>query len=85
MLARGETRLEAELLEAAAHPLKAPAVGRMARTIHEHVRCTVRYRFYQGGHLCFDRTSRRPVLKRTDWSPPLLSDKRCNRFPFVVY
>ena len=56
-LVRGETRLEAELLEAAAHPLKAPAVGRMARTIHEHVRCTVRYRFYQGGHLCFDRTS----------------------------
>lgn len=57
VLKRGETRLEAELLEASAHPLKAPMAGRMARTIHEHARCTVRYRFFQSGHLCFDLTS----------------------------
>lgn len=56
-LSRGGSRLEAELLGAAPHPLKAPDAGRMARTIHEHARCTVRYRFFRQGHLRFDLTS----------------------------
>ena len=49
--------LEAALLEASAHPLMAPDTGRMARTTHEHARCTVRYRFFRDGHLRFDLTS----------------------------
>lgn len=57
VLERGGTRLEAALLEASAHPLMAPDTGRMARTIHEHARCTVRYRFFRDGHLRFDLTS----------------------------
>lgn len=57
VLTEGKSRLEAELLEASAHPLKAPAIGRMARTIHEHACCTVRYRFVRDNRLLFDLTS----------------------------
>lgn len=53
---QGACRLEAELLEARGQPLRAPAEGRMDRTIHESLCATVRYRFWQGGTLLFSRT-----------------------------
>ncbi len=42
---QGRMELEAELLERNGKPLKAPAQGDMARTIHESAACKARYRF----------------------------------------
>lgn len=42
---QGKLVLEARLLSAAEHPLKAPVKGNMVRTIHESAACRVFYRF----------------------------------------
>lgn len=42
---QGDLELEAWLLEASEHPLRAPAKGNMARTIHESTSCRAFYRF----------------------------------------
>ena len=55
---QGKYRLTAELLEGQGCPLRAPAGGVMARTIHESLRAAVRYRFWAGETLLFDHTDR---------------------------
>ena len=46
---QGRMELEAELLEKTGKPLRAPAQGEMARTIHESAACRARYRFRKNG------------------------------------
>lgn len=50
---QGGLELEARLLEAAGRPLKAPANGDMARTIHESATCRAFYRFRNRGRTIF--------------------------------
>lgn len=52
-IAQGDMELEACLLEAKGHPLKAPANGNMIRTIHESASCTASYSFRKKGHTLF--------------------------------
>lgn len=52
-ITQGDMELEACLLEAKGHPLKAPANGDMIRTIHESASCTASYRFRKNGHTLF--------------------------------
>lgn len=56
VLRQGKYRLEAELLEQKAQPLRAPADGAMDRTIHESLCARVRYRFWRGAELLLDHT-----------------------------
>ena len=53
---QGPYRLAAEVLEARAQPLRAPAEGAMDRRVHESLRARVRYRFWAGEKLLFDHT-----------------------------
>ena len=53
-LRQGKYRLEVELLEQKAQPLRAPSDGNMSRTIHESLCARVRYRFWQGDRLLLD-------------------------------
>lgn len=53
-IVQGEMELEACLLEAAAHPLKAPVRGDMTRIIHESAVCWASYRFRKAGETLFD-------------------------------
>lgn len=55
-LRQGKYRLEVELLEQKAQPLRAPSDGNMTRTTHESLCARVRYRFWQGDALLFDHT-----------------------------
>lgn len=55
ILEQGRHRLEIHLMEQQAVPLRAPAVGRMERTIREHPDCTVRFRYLVEGWPVFDR------------------------------
>ena len=50
---QGRQVLEARLLKASGHPLKAPAKGDMVRTIHESASCRAFYRFGKGGCTLF--------------------------------
>lgn len=50
---QGKLELEAQLLEATPHPLRAPSKGRMVRTIHESVVSKVFYRFRKDGRTIF--------------------------------
>ncbi len=52
-VAQGSLVLEARLLKASEHPLKAPAKGDMVRTIHESASCRAFYRFCKGGCTLF--------------------------------
>lgn len=63
LLRQGPYRLAADLLEGAGQPLRAPAGGRMTRTIRESVRATVRYRFWAGEELIFDHTDGRAAFE----------------------
>lgn len=56
VIRQGKYWLEAELLEGHECPLKAPVKGGMARTIHESLRATLRYRFWSGETLLFEHT-----------------------------
>ena len=56
VLRQGKYRLEVQLLEQKAHPLRAPADGEMSRTVHESLGARVRYRFWQGEELLVDHT-----------------------------
>ena len=58
VIRQGKYRLSAELLKGEGCPLRAPARGVMGRTVHESLRSTVRYRFWAGETLLFDRTDR---------------------------
>lgn len=55
-LRQGKYRLEVDLLDQKAQPLRAPSDGNMSRTIHESLRARVRYRFWQDDMLMFDHT-----------------------------
>lgn len=50
---QGSLVLDAWLLEASGHPLKAPVKGNMARTIHESASCRAFYRFRKEGRTLF--------------------------------
>lgn len=56
VLCQGNCRLEVRRLEGQGLPLRAPAEGDMARTVHESLCGTVRYRFWTGGKLLFEHT-----------------------------
>ena len=53
-IVQGSMELEAELLEGAGKPLRAPAKGDMVRTIHENAACRAKYRFWQNGRTLLD-------------------------------
>ena len=53
---QGKYRLFVEVLEKQGQPLRAPVEGAMGRIIHESLCSKVRYRFWEKGHLIFDRT-----------------------------
>lgn len=56
ILRQGKCRLEVQLLEQKAQPLRAPSAGDMNRTVHESLCAKVRYRFWRNGELLFDHT-----------------------------
>lgn len=56
VIRQGAFRLEVEVLETQALPLRAPAGGGMGRTIHESLCATLRYRFWHGAALLFEHT-----------------------------
>ena len=56
VIRQGKYRLEAELLSERRQLLRAPVEGRMERTIHESLCAEVRYRFWHGKDLLFQRT-----------------------------
>lgn len=56
VIRQGNYRLEVEVLETQALPLRAPIGGGMGRIIHESLRATLRYRFWSGGALLLDHT-----------------------------
>lgn len=56
VIRQGKYRLEAQMLHAQRQPLRAPAEGRMERTIHESLCAEVRYRFWHGKDLLFQHT-----------------------------
>lgn len=55
-LRQGKYKLEVQLLEQKAQPLRAPSNGNMNRTVHESLCAKVRYRFWRNGELVFDHT-----------------------------
>lgn len=57
VLKQGRYRLEVQLLEQSAQPLRAPSDGDMDRIIHESLCAKVRYRFWRDGALIFDHTA----------------------------
>nr|WP_325237702.1 tocopherol cyclase family protein [uncultured Oscillibacter sp.] len=63
---QGPYRLEAELLSAQGLVLRAPAEGRMARTIHESLCGEVRYCFWHGTDLLFQHTDRYASFEHSD-------------------
>lgn len=56
VIRQGTYRLSAEVLEKQSHPLRAPVDGAMSRTIHESLCSQMRYRFWKGRNLLFERT-----------------------------
>ena len=56
VLCQGKCRLEIQLLEQEAQPLRAPSDGDMNRTVHESLCARVRYRFWRGEELLLDHT-----------------------------
>lgn len=56
VIRQGRYRLEAALLEEQSCLLRAPSQGSMVRGVHESLRAKVRYRFWAGERLLFDRT-----------------------------
>lgn len=57
VLKQGRYRLEVQLLEQKAQPLRAPSDGDMNRTIHESLCAKVQYRFWRDKELLFDHTA----------------------------
>lgn len=55
-LRQGPYRLQVDVLEAHGHPLRAPVLGSMTRTIHESLDACVRYRLWKDGALLLDHT-----------------------------
>lgn len=69
VIRQGCLRLRADLLEAQQQPLRAPAQGRMERTIHESFCAVVRYRLWRSGELLFDHTDRLASFEYSDRRP----------------
>ena len=55
VIRQGRYRLEAQLLKEQKQALRAPVEGRMERTIHESLCAEMRYRFWAGEELVFQR------------------------------
>lgn len=68
-LRQGDFTLEAELLEAAPSPLRAPVSGGMTRIIHESLAATVRYRFTCRGATLLELTSAQASFESA-WDDP---------------
>lgn len=66
VIRQGSCRLEAELLKGRALPLRAPEEGGMVRTIHESLCAEVRYSFWKGSGLLFQRTDRHASFEYSD-------------------
>lgn len=66
VISQGPYRLAVELVKAHPLPLRAPRDGSMARTIHESLCATVRYRFWVDGSLLFDRLDQRASFEYAD-------------------
>lgn len=66
VISQGPYRLSAELVECHPLPLRAPDEGVMARTIHESLHATVRYRFWANDELLFDRLDPRASYEFSD-------------------
>lgn len=58
VIRQGKYRLEAEVLREQGQALRAPVEGLMERTIHESLCAEMRYRFWCGKDLLFQRTDR---------------------------
>ena len=52
---QGKYRFAADVLKHQKHLLRAPVDGSMERTIHESLCSRIRYRFWEGDKLLFDR------------------------------
>lgn len=63
---QGKYRLEVQLLEKKAQPLRAPSDGDMNRTVHESLCAGVRYRFWEQQKLIFDHTDFRAAFEYAD-------------------
>ena len=63
---QGKYRLEVELLEGQARPLRAPEDGEMCRTIHESLCAKLRCRFWAAGKLLFEHTDCRGSFEYAD-------------------
>lgn len=71
VIRQGKHRLEAELLNERRQALRAPVEGRMERTVHESLCAQVRYRFWHGKDLLFQRADSNASFEYagTDRSP----------------
>ena len=49
VITQGDLRLTAKLISASPHPLNAPVLGAMSRTIHENLSCTAYYKLEKNG------------------------------------
>lgn len=57
VIKQGRYRLEVQLLDQKAQPLRAPSDGDMNRTVHESLCAKVRYRFWRDSALLLDHTA----------------------------
>lgn len=71
-LRQGKYRLKAELLKAQGQALHAPVEGRMERTIHESLCAEVRYRFWRGEDLLFQRIDRDASFEYSRLRTPII-------------
>ena len=57
LIQQGRYQLEVEVLRKQGHPLKAPCIGRMMRTVHESLCSAIRIRMLRGSEVLLDRTT----------------------------
>lgn len=62
---QGKLELEAQLIESAEQPLRAPDSGRMSRIVRESVACKVFYRFRRDGHTLFALETNRASFEQS--------------------
>lgn len=66
LIRQGRYRLAVELLEERSQTLRAPAAGKMERTIRESLSAPLRYRFWRDGVLLLDRVDSRGSFEYAD-------------------
>lgn len=63
---QGKLRLTVEVLEGQGQPLRAPVAGAMERTVFESLQAKLRYRFWCGKDLLFQRTDNNASFEYAD-------------------